>query len=113
MNLCSICNQEMSERTADADPKSLVLDYRDYICSQDDHMFARRIRKDKTIRLKVRLTELSGDKLFISIDYYANTTSFWRVANTYSPVVIDQAISFDYSNLARLKQKVRTYLIFS
>lgn len=99
------------------------LKYIDYYCkhNRDDHSYGIRYVKDELTKVKVRFREPNKDKLYIKFHYDLGHMEVWGIKNHPEnvdpdvPVRITIAGTFipDFSDVEKLKQKIKTYLIFS
>lgn len=99
------------------------LKYIDYYCkhSRDDHSYGVRYVRGELIKIKVRFREPNKDKLYIKFHYDLDYIEVWSVkycsenVDPDVPVRIPIAGTFvpDFSDVDKLKQKIKTYLIFS
>lgn len=109
-NHCVICKKEME---IDERPK-----YSDYTCrTEDDHFFAKRIKDDTLLKLKVRFSE-SGSKIYLKINFDEGFSEVWSNTNTKGHnntqrVRIDSIFEPDFSDIQKIKSKIITYLTFS
>ena len=111
MPSCPVCNQEM--RKEDADAQSTAYSYEEFACRQDSHFVMSRLVKEELVKIKVRFTEPSGEKLFLKIEYDKGMCEVWGKTSSNDHVVIPHTFTPDFSDLTRLKQKIRTYLVLS
>lgn len=105
---CPICNQKLTPINT---PDALL--YNEYRCRQDDHFFTSRMKGDQILKVKVRLgSDATNDKLFLRVEYDKGTTEVWT--KSYSDkVTISETMVPDFSDLKRLRNKIKTYLLFS
>ena len=109
---CPICQEKM---IVESTPK-----HHDYICRQDDHFYSIRMAESiKTSgielrKLKIKLGNLETEPqcFFLRINYDEDTSEVWS-SNNDSKNTIKQVFTPDFSNIPKLKNKIRTLLIFS
>lgn len=93
--------------------------YLDYACRNDPdtHMYIHRVKRDdeKIHQLKVRITEPDGTKLCCKILYDKNLAEVWTGSSTddSNRIQIGNVFDIDFSDLDKLKQKIRMYMLFS
>lgn len=97
----------------ETDAKSAAYAYEEYACRQESHFVMSRLVQDEMMKIKVRFTEPSGEKLFLKIEYDKGMCEVWGKSNSKDPVIIPHTFIPDFKDLARLKQKIRTYLVLS
>ena len=101
---CPICLKEMS-------PVYMIV-YTDYECSRSsDHSLTYRIRDNIFIKIRVALRS-KRENLHIKVHYDEGYSEVWTWADL-PRVRINQVIPIDLSNLEKLRQKIRTLLLFS
>jgi hypothetical protein len=106
-NVCPICNAQLTEESVFASKNV------DLVCRQEDHLLAKRISAaGELIIMKLRIKD-GAHKFFAQFNYQDNTTSLWTKANERRPIKVPSIISTDLSNLDKIKQKIKTYLLFS
>ena len=103
---CKICGREMEKS------KMSRTGYLDRSCkSQDDHHFSYRTRDDDIIKMRIRL--LDGNiSLRLKIHYDLNYSEAWTVAGSNNRIHINSIVVPDFSDLDKLKNKIRTMLVF-
>jgi len=107
-HVCPICHQPTQ---IDRDEKN----FKDYICRTDvdKHVYMYRIVKDTMTQLKVRMTEEDGSKLYFKVLYDQDRSEVWTKTNDNERINIGKAFVPDFSDLDKLKVKIKTYLLFS
>lgn len=72
------------------------------------------MKEDNTLSLKIRLKE-GIDKFFLRIDYDVNQpiSSLWTKEGDIRPIKIPGILISDFSDINKLRQKIKTYLLFS
>lgn len=106
---CPICNSPLIEEEV----YPAQLGDKDFICRKENHFLAKRVKSTgETSILKFRLKE-GNEKLFIKLNYKSNHTSIWTKPNEVRPIRVPGLIALDLSNIHKLKQKIKTYLLFS
>jgi hypothetical protein len=107
---CPICQNKL-------EPQENKILYQDYVCryNLDSHSFIYRYRPavNEVAQLKVRITDDDGSKLYFKVYYDQDRSEVWTRTNDNQRINIEHAFVPDYSDLDKLKQKIRTYIIFS
>ena len=107
---CPICQSQL-------EPQDHKILYQDYLCKKniDHHAYMYRYRpaQNEMVQLKVRITDEDGSKIYFKVYYDQNRSEVWTRSNDNQRITIDHAFVPDYSDLEKLKQKIRTYIIFS
>ena len=104
---CPLCQAELEVNNK--------LKYIDYSCVyKDDHYYAKRIKDGELTKVKVRFTDpTSGEKLYLKINYDLGGSQVWTKSNDNVRTEIQSVWVPDFSDIDRLKNKIRTYLVFS
>lgn len=102
---CPICHSSLIRE--DSLPEIV-----DLLCCQDDHFFGQRFNKENLIILKIRLKD-DDKNLFVRLNYELNSCNIWIKADQIKPITLSHIIHLDYSNIDKLKQKIKTLLLFS
>lgn len=104
--LCYICQEEMR---VDDRP-----DHLDYSCCPrwDDHHLSIRVKDGKMTKLRLRFNDDNGKRLHLKIHYDEGFTEVWADPDS-EHVKIDRLIDLDFSDLPKLRHKLRTYITFS
>lgn len=91
----------------------------DWECAiYSDHFFAKRILNNKVSILKIRLNDFEF-KLFLKVDFDKNISQVWTKSNELNykirikPIEVGFAFQPDFADLSKLRQKIKTYLLFS
>ncbi len=108
--ICPICTKDMIEENK--------IKYIDYYCRERaDHFYACRILNNEQIKIKMRFTDTlengTKEKLFLKVNFDEGTSQVWTKNNDNNRIQIDQIFNPDFSDLDKLKVKIRTYLLFS
>jgi hypothetical protein len=105
---CPICQQPTF---VDKQEKS----HADYICrtDQDQHVYMYRFKNNEVSQLKVRITEPDGSKLYFKVLYDQDRSEVWTKTNDHERINIGKAFVPDFSDLDKLKGKLKMYLLFS
>jgi hypothetical protein len=111
---CPICQKQMSKHN--------MIKYIDHECKRENHFYGKRIIKDDVTKVKIRFTEPDGEKLYIKFNYDNDLTEVWsikpgileteHIKNKQRIPIVGTFVP-DLSDLEKLKQKIKTYLIFS
>lgn len=105
--LCPICDVKMTEQH--------MIKYIDYYCNpklNNHHYSARYKTNGEHTHLKARISEHGRPKQYFKINFMEGYTEIWEDMNG-SRVRIDQVISYDFTDLVTMRNKLRTYLVFS
>jgi hypothetical protein len=104
---CPICQTKLA--------REHKISYIEYHCfpPRDDHHYAKRIKREDSsmLQFKVRLTE-SGNNLYLKVDTENGQSFVWSKAGSDERVKIDQIVSTDFSDIDKLREKIKTYLVF-
>ena len=104
---CPICKKSLTVK----------MNTTDYICRDDrNHVYIQRVEDNKITIIKIRLIEVDGSKMFCKIRYDKNISEVWIANNdniSNQRVQINHALDTDLADLDKLKQKLRTYILFS
>lgn len=106
---CLVCGEEMEMHHKIA--------YYDYVCNKHpDHRLTMRIVHNVMMDIKA-LTKLrvafDSDRLHLKIHYDLSYSEVWAKNNTTQRIKINHIISPDFSNIEKLKDKIRMLLVFS
>jgi hypothetical protein len=102
-HFCLVCHQEMSV--------THELLWSEYFCSQPDHHFYYRVSNHRMTTLRVRFGE--GDKkMFLKVYYHAGCSEVWSRSRSINRIKINRIIVPDFTDLDKLKNKIKTYLVF-
>lgn len=98
------------------------LAYEDYVCNNDpDHQLSLRIVNDfwmdGSIQMKTpRMTKLRvafyRERLHLKVHYDEKYSEVWARANSPHRIRINQVVTPDFSNIDKLKNKIKTLLVF-
>ncbi|CAB4196600.1 hypothetical protein UFOVP1290_120 [uncultured Caudovirales phage] len=119
-HICPICQSEMTSGYG-------KIIYQDFSCRKDldNHIYLYRYyeafnkanslnqNSEHISELKFRLTESDGFKLYVKIYYDQYRSEVWTKTNDNKRINIPKIITLDFSDLDKLKSKIKTYLIFS
>ncbi len=102
---CPICQRVLTEEHK--------ISYIDYYCSpsREDHHYAVRFKGDEVIKMKVRLTD-SQSTLYVKMNFDEGYLEVWTKENQ-NRIKINQTFTPDFTEIDKLKTKIRTYLTFS
>lgn len=111
-NICPICKQRMSR-----DLNSNNKYYHDFLCKgKEDHFFASRIQDGKVTKIKVKILD-DDYYLFMKVNFDENNTQVWRkkvnAVSDDNRVQVEHAREIDLSSKDKIKNKIKTYLLFS
>ena len=109
---CLLCGKEMEIRHR--------ISYIDYHCAMEaDHHFAWRIAKVLPLELNwqlliLRVKLMTGDEnLYLKLHYDEGYSEVWSKDRTTERIKINSIIYPDFVDLEKLKNKLRTILVFS
>jgi hypothetical protein len=88
-----------------------MIKYVDYNCYALYHALSLRIKDDQTIKLKLRFT-FSREEVFLKIHYDIGYSEVWS-DNAQQRLKINLIVPLDFSNIEKLKNKIKTLLIFA
>lgn len=104
-HFCLVCGNEMT-----MDHK---IEYADYYCAlRDTHHFSYRVKENRMIKLRVRLGE-GRDKIQLKVHYDDGYSEIWRSSRSVNRPRINHIIAPDFTDLEKLKNKIKTYLLFA
>ena len=111
---CLVCNKDMVMHHKIA--------YEDHTCNQDsDHQLSLRIVQEDWMdgSIKMRTPKLSKlrlafykERLHLKIHYDNKYSEVWAKANSPNRIKINQIVVPDFTDLAKLKNKIRMLLVF-
>jgi hypothetical protein len=104
---CPICNASL--QILQLDDKN----YTDYNCYADSnsHYFGKRLVNDYITIIKVSVKS-NQNSLYARVNYLTNSSEIWS-DDSLARIKIDAAISFDFSSIQSIKDKIQTYILFS
>jgi len=110
--ICPICQAELKQ---DYRSERKPLHEHDFTCSMrdDNHSYSIRTVDDTMVKIKVRLQDTDDERLIFLIDYADHKLEIWTKAGQTNRVVIPVSFEPDFSDIEKLKEKIRTYLIFA
>lgn len=104
-HFCLICGKEMT--------LAHKINYADYHCAhQDGHHFAYRIKENSMTKLRIRLGE-GADKIHLKVHYDQGYSEVWSKSRSVNRPRINHIVSIDFTDLDKLKNKLKTYLLFA
>lgn len=107
-HLCPICQRKMT--------KEDKIKYKDYYCSpvQSDHHYSVREVKKIETKIKIRLSDSNGN-LYLLVNYVEGFLQVWTKADIphEQRTQINQIFYPDFTQIEKLRAKIRTYLTFS
>lgn len=112
MRKCKICDSEMLPL------KKVIknITYYDFKCHEElmSHLFIERVLNDKVIILKARLSSEEEDIVF-KIDFDNPRIEIWSDTSSDFPdsIIINTAFNPDFSDLNKLKLKIKGLIVFS
>jgi hypothetical protein len=105
-NQCPICKSEMN--------KNDLVSYIDYFCwpIKEDHHYSRRIRGTELQIEKIRIST-KEETFYLKLDYSNILSEIWTKPNGSHKVQLDHLINVDFTDLNKLEEKLKTYILFS
>lgn len=109
---CLVCGQKMTEVHK--------IKFVDYYCAKDDHHFSWRViplehleeDASKAIaKLRIRVGE-DKNRMCLKIHYDEGYSEVWSTPHS-SRIRVEQIIAPDFQDLEKLKDKLRTILVFA
>lgn len=115
-HVCPICNKPTKIIRDEFDEYDAIYEhgYQDYACNShsDHHVYVCCVINDLIVREQVRLYE-NGIPLNINVSYEQNKTELWAGFHRGARVKIDRLFIPDFSDLDKLKEKIKFYLLVS
>lgn len=85
----------------------------DYYCNgQDDHHFSWRIKDNSLLKLRIRFED-KKERLCLKIHYDEKYSEVWTKSKSTNRIRINQIVVPDFMDIERLKNKIRTLLVFA
>lgn len=108
-HICPICHKKTILDRDDKDDTS-----QDYACRTDNdhHAYFYRVRNNQMTRLKVRLND-NGVKLYLKLYCDQNRFEVWTSNLSGKRINININFVPDFSDLDKLKEKIKIYLLLS
>lgn len=107
-HLCPICQRKLT--------KDDKIKYVDYHCSpvKEDHHYIVRERKGVQLKVKIRLSDAVGH-VYLKINFDEGYLQAWTKPGTEGEdrTRVDQIFYPDFTQIEKLREKIRTYLLFS
>jgi hypothetical protein len=101
---CLVCGKEMEI--------THKIKYVDHFCStQEDHHFSWRIVGGNLAKLRIRFQD-GNERLCLKVHYDENYSEVWTGAKS-ERLRINQIIEPNFQDIEKLKNKLRTILVFS
>jgi ribosomal protein L32E len=101
---CLVCNKVMQSNHQIA--------YIDYSCHrQDDHHFSWRIVHGNLAKLRIRFKD-GSERLVLKIHYDEDYSEVWTMPDSVR-LKVNQIIIPNFEDVEKLKNKIRTILVFS
>lgn len=116
LHQCPICTKLLDKQDK--------IKYIDYHCMQDDHYFGERFVHQELTKVKIRFREPNQEKFYIKFHYDTDFTEVWSIKPPPDGMEVDEytkparipisgTFVPDYTDIDKLKQKIKTYLLFS
>lgn len=101
---CLVCNKEMEV--------SHKIAFIDHYCNRTDHHhFSWRIKDNKLIKLRIRFED-GKERLCLKVHYDEGYSEVWSRTKSGNRIRINQIIVPDFVDIDKLKNKIRTILVF-
>ena len=101
---CLVCNKEMEVAHKIA--------FIDHFCNKsDDHHFSWRIKDNRLLKLRIRFED-GKERLCLKVHYDESYSEVWSKAKSDNRIRINQIVIPDFSDIEKLKNKIRTLLVF-
>ena len=101
---CLVCNKQMEMHHK--------IIFVDYSCNHsDDHHFSWRIKDNTLAKLRIRFQE-NNERLCMKIHYDEGYTEVWSKAKSTNRIRINQIVVPNFEDIEKLKNKIRTLLVF-
>jgi hypothetical protein len=116
-NLCPICQREMKK-----EHRIKHVDYHCFPVRRSHHYALRTTIVGDKIECKIRFKEANGDRIFLKVNYKDNYSEVWgddgddAGTDDVSPpprTRIEQIVDLNFDDLDKLRNKIRTMLVFS
>ena len=116
-NLCPICQREMKK-----EHRIKHVDYHCFPVRRSHHYAMRTTITGEQIECKIRFREADGGRIFLKISYKYNYSEVWvddgddTGTDDVSPpsrTRIDQIVPLNFDDPDKLKNRIRTMLVFS
>lgn len=103
---CAICNSEMEYHNN--------ISYIDYTCAGvDRHFLIERFVENKRVKLKTRFTDSLNNKLYLKIHFDKDKMEIWTKSNDSERIYVNGSFDPDFSDVDKLKQKIKMMMLFS
>lgn len=120
MKKCKICQSTMpltvkTINNINYHGKDKSTFYHDYKCNKnlDHHLYIERNLDGTLIITKTRLS-IDNEDIIFRINYNDSTTEIWNARSDYPEILkLNVVFNPDYSDLNKLKLKIKTFMVFS
>ncbi len=86
--------------------------YIDYSCNRsDDHHLSWRIKDNNMAKIRIRFQH-QNEMLCLKIHYDEKYSEVWSKANSTNRIRINQIVPLSFEDIEKLKNKIRTLLVF-
>lgn len=101
---CLVCGDEMQ--------MAHFIKYVDHVCKKhDDHHFSWRLMNDSLAKLRIRF-QTGSERLCLKVHYDEKYSEVWTGGKS-ERIRINQIIIPNFEDIEKLKNKIRTILVFS
>ena len=100
---CLICSKKTETNN--------IIMYTDYTCIRDDHSLTYRVRNGEFIKIRIGFRS-KREQLHLKIHYDDGYSEVWTW-NDLPRIRINQVVYADFSDIAKLKDKIKTLLLFA
>lgn len=114
-HICPICNQATKFIGSGSNDPTVMYDFRDYACytNRDDHFYTYRFIDQAVSLLKIRLHDEAGIPLYLQISYDKDKSEVWTKPNSTDKINIGKAFTPNFSDLDKLVNKLKLYILVS
>ena len=102
---CPICHCAMIEEHK--------IKYIDYYCNNEHHCYVKRLRDNKLLMHKIRLLDSNGEKLYLKVSLIDSYSEVWKHTNNTFRNRINVIVNVDFNDIESIKNKIKTYIVFS
>lgn len=104
---CPICQRELAKEI-----KTSHVDYHCFPPKSDHHYSSRASLTGEILKMKVRIGS-NENKLFFKVNYDEGYSHVWTNPDDDTRIKINYVFEPDLTDLEALRQKLRTYMVFS
>lgn len=100
---CLICSRK-------TEPANIIM-YTDHVCMQKDHSLTYRVKNGVFVKIRVGFRS-KGEQLHLKVHYDDGYSEVWTW-NDLPRLKINQVVYTDFSDITKLKDKIKTLLLFA